>query len=260
MSVFRAPKEEFRSITSNYDSVWVKFFGYHRSTHDIIHTIDNDIKRLVFDTGFHSSNVPTKLFRHIMYRTLDNVSTPVAENSSFVVYSKDFPCKVRLLKYENGGKFNLYRFNTILSKFEPCDEDLREWKLIRHWYKDTVCPLAEKESRFVIVNHHGLQYSRPLLKALPKWMLEDEEVTAMNYVTRIRSDNVIRVNHWVKFAVIFPMSMMMYSFTYFKEYEPTRKRIINAIDPNKMHIANIPRGLMFNMVFAAWLAGISNAF
>lgn len=260
MTIFKVPREEFSSITSNYDTVWVKYFGYHRSEHDAIHTIDNDIKNLSFSSGFNSSYlVPAKQLKHIMYRTLDDVSIHISENSSFIVFSDDLPRKVRMLRYE-GGKCNLYKFNVTANKYEICEEKLREWKLIRHWYKETACSMETKESRFARLNLHGLQYAKPLFRNLPKFLLEDKEIVAMNYVTRVHCDSKVRVNHWVKFSLMFPVSMVMYSFTYFKEYETHRKKIINHLDPNKMHLANIPRGLMFNTVFAAWLAGISKAF
>lgn len=251
---FRGPKEEFHSLTSNYDTIWVKLFGYHRSTHDTIHCIDNDIKTLKFDTGFHSSNVEDKLFKHIMYRTLDNVSTPVAGNSTFVVYKADVPCTLRLLRFED-GQYNLYRFITSSNKFEKCDEDLREWRLVRHWYKDTVCSLSDKETRFTLLNTHGLQFARPVLKYLPWWMRENEEVVALNFITRSKSDSVIHLNHWVKFVFISPLSYMAYRFTYFSEYDAMRKKILETLDPKQKHLRNIPRGVLFNLVFATWVAG-----
>jgi hypothetical protein len=253
MSGFRAPRDELRTIGSNTDSVWVKWFGYHQTAKDTIHTVDNDLKTVKFDTGFHSTNVPDKLYKHMMYRTLDNVSTPVADNSCFVLFNGEYPCKLRLLKFES-EKSTLYKFSTDNNKFEACNDDIREWYMIRHWYKDTVCPLAEKDSRFTLLNSHGLTYARPFLKSFPKWMLEDPEVIAMNYVTRLHSKNVIRMNCYVKACVLFPLVFPVYRFIYFEEYKEVRNRIMKSIDPRGHHISKLPRGLVFNMAFAAVLA------
>lgn len=259
MSIFKIPREEFKSIASNYDTVWVKYFGYQRSEHDAIHTIDNDIKSLSFSAGFNSSYpVSAKQSKHIMYRTLDDVSIHISENSSFIVFSDDSPCQVRMLRFE-GGKGKLYKFNVNANKYEQCEENLREWKLIRHWYKETACPKEVKEARFMRLNHHGLQYAKPSFRHLPSILLEDKEIVAMNYVTRIHCDSLIRVNHWVKFVVISPISLLLYKYTYFKEHETRRTAIINRLDPDKMHLAEIPRGLLFNTVGATWLSGLAMA-
>ena len=253
MSGFRAPKDELRTIGSNYDSNWVKRFGYHKTASDIIHTVDNDLKNVKFDSGFHSTNVPDKLYKHMMYRTLDNISTPIADNSCFVLFNGEYPCQLRLLKFENGNS-TLYKFNPQRNKFDATNDDIREWKMVRHWYKDTVCPLAEKDSRFTLLNSHGLSYARPFLRSLPKWMLEDPEVIAMNYITRLHSKNVVRVNHYVKACVLFPFVFPVYKFIYFDEYKDIRNRIMKKLDPKGQHVSKLPRGLVFNLALATVLA------
>jgi hypothetical protein len=252
MSTVREAQAEFTSIASNVDSVWVRWFGYSRTAENTVHVIDNDIKHLTFDLGHHSTYQPDKVLGTIMYQTLDDAWLPMHSDACYVVFSTDIPCKVRLLKYVD-GKCTLFRFDDTTMRFVETDEDLREWRIIRHWYKFTHCPTAEKDSRFKLLNCHGLQYYNTFVKSLPGWLLEDKEITAVNYVTRRTADNTLRMNHWAKFSIIGPISFQAYRFMYFDAYSGKRDALIHFLDPKKVHLGQIPRGILFNAAFALWV-------
>jgi hypothetical protein len=245
--------ENFRSILSNVDTVWVRWMGYHRSAENTIHVIDNDIKNIIFDQGFKSFNAPLLNQKHVMYRTMNNISIPIAENSCYTVFDPDIPIRVRLLKFED-GKFNLYRFDVIQNRFVACDESLREWKLVCNWYKGTRCTPEEVTSRFEHINRRGLRYANSVIQRLPSCMLEDKEILAVNYVTRRTSDNLVRTHHWTKVAIVAPITYQIYKYLYFEEYTTRRRALLERLDPKVLHIRRVPRGVFVNVVFAAWVA------